>query len=234
MKILVLKHIQLVNVGLVIMNQILKIPNLLLNYLVQIKLEEQMLFAISKLDLDDKKSYSKNFNKISYITADGIRRNYNEDMLTPTSNYTWMLTIDNSNNLYGFDMNPKPYLEKKTITNDNLKKCEDLCTSNNLCGGFYVSKETCYTKSKKDMFPNTLRQLNTNPSDDIQNWEGIFIRDMSLNHLDSTCNNTINDVNTRAYELYPQSSENTPRSSMTPHTKCDTNKNLFEKRKEKT
>jgi hypothetical protein len=162
-----------------------------------------------KLDLDGRRSYAGNFGKLAHLTDDGMRKNYDK-MVVPGNTYTF---IDN------FMMDKNKHINAPISGTNAISNCEIACNKNSNCGGFYYDGESCFLKSRADMFPTALRQLVID--NDSNTYQGIYIRDPSINKLNPSCESTIHDVRTNQFHFYPKNTSSNGGSNMTPQTLCN-------------
>ena len=121
-----------------------------------------------------------NYNKVAYISADGIRREYTSDLLSKSNDY---INIGNFK-LDGTNL--------KSI-NGNVETCKSECNKNVNCDGFTFENGKCNLRDSSNMFPIVKRYSNANST--------LYKRTNAIKN-NSSCNKDIFQTSTSTYVGY--------------------------------
>ena len=121
-----------------------------------------------------------NYNKIAYISGDGIRREYTSDLLSKSSDYI---------NIGNFKQDGNTLRTVK----GNFEVCRTECNKDPNCDGFVFDNETCQLRDSSNMFPKVKRYSNANST--------LYKRISNVKN-NSSCNKKLFQTSTSTYGGY--------------------------------
>lgn len=127
----------------------------------------------------------ENLNKFGYVTPSGSLVEYPSSMIKKGNTYEQIPNYDSIGN----------NLASLPLENSSEETCKSSCNSDINCAGFVFDKSNkkCWKKDN-NIFPKGLRQQNNNMD--------IYIRNSEITNLSSSCNKTINNIDTNTWENY--------------------------------